>query len=44
MSLSSNALFGSQESLRKIEKVIANKVFLIFKTEKKNQFKLKLRN
>ena len=35
MSLSSNALFGSQESLRKIEKVIANNFFLIFKTEKK---------
>ena len=43
MSLSSNVLFGYQESLRKIEKITANNFFLIFKL-KKNQFKWKLRN
>ena len=44
MSLSSNVLFGYQESLRKIEKITANNFFLIFKLKKKNQFKWKLRN
>ena len=36
MILSSNVLFGYQESLRKIEKVTANNFFVIFKTKKKN--------
>ena len=35
MSFSSNNVFGYQESLRKIMKVIVNNFFLIFKTEKK---------
>ena len=44
MSFSSNNVFGYQESLRKIVKVSVNNFFLIFKTEKKIQLKLKLRN
>ena len=43
MSFSSNNVFGYQESLRKIMKVIVNNFFLIFKTEKKNSIKIKIK-
>ena len=43
MSFSSNNVFGYQESLRKIVKVSVNNFFLIFKTEKKNSIKIKIK-
>ena len=44
MSFSSNNVFGYQESLRKIMKIIVNNFFLIFKTEeKKNSIQIKIK-